>query len=89
MNKKAKISPLAKQVRENSIGWMLKRLGSQLDLEMAHELKQRGLNLNQFTVLMTLMEEEGQTQTQIGKKIKMQILHFRKASCVIHHHPKA
>ncbi|NOR71960.1 MAG: MarR family transcriptional regulator [Methylomarinum sp.] len=71
MNKKAKTSPLAKQVRKNSIGWMLKRLGSQLDLEMASELKQRGLNLNQFAVLMTLMEGEGLTQTEIGKKIKM------------------
>lgn len=63
--------PQAKQVRENSIGWMLKRLASRLDSQMMLELKQHDLNLNQFAMLMTLMEEEGLTQTEIGKKIIM------------------
>ena len=71
MNKKQKTNAPAKQIRENSIGWMLKRLGSQLDSEMTIELKQLGFNLNQFMMLMTLMEKEGQTQTEIGKIIAL------------------
>lgn len=66
-----KSSKQTKQIREESVGWMLKRLGSQLDTEMTLELKQIGLNLNQFAILMTLMESEDLTQTEIGKKIKM------------------
>ena len=68
---KVNTQPPAKQVKENSVGWMLKRLASRLDSEMMLELKQHDLNLNQFAMLMTLMEEQGLTQTEIGKKIIM------------------
>ncbi len=53
------------------MGWMLKRLSSVLDAEMHRELSRLDLNLNQFAVLMTLLESEGMTQTEIGQKIGM------------------
>jgi DNA-binding MarR family transcriptional regulator len=71
MNKPGKNKPAAQKVRENSIGWMLKMLCSRLDSDMTKALQQLGLNLSQFAILMTLMEQEGLTQTEIGKKIVM------------------
>ncbi len=50
---------------------MLKRLGTQLDDKMTRELKQIGLNISQFSILMMLMENEGTTQVEIGKTISM------------------
>jgi len=61
----------AQQVRESSVGWMLKRLGANLDAAIGEELKNLGLGLGEFTILMTLLEEEGLTQAGIGKKIVM------------------
>lgn len=50
---------------------MLKRLSVALDDQMSNELQPLDLNLGQFAVLMTLLEAEGLTQTEIGKKIGM------------------
>jgi len=71
MNKSSKIKPKAQEVRESSVGWMLKVLCTRLDAEMTKALKQLDLNLSQFAIFMTLMEEEGLTQTEIGGKIAM------------------
>lgn len=71
MKKQTDSHASARQVRMNSIGWMLNRLSSQLNREMTRALKQIGLNLNQFVTLMTLLENEGLTQTEIGGKIAM------------------
>lgn len=50
---------------------MLKRLSAALDAQMSNELQRLDLNLGQFAVLMTLLEAEGLTQTEIGRKIAM------------------
>ncbi len=69
MKARNKTKQSTKQVREQSVGWMLKMLGTSLDAEMHRELKHLGLDLRQFAVLMTLSEIEGLTQAEIGKKI--------------------
>lgn len=61
----------AQQVRESSVGWMLKRLGANLDAAISKELKKLGLGPGGFVILMTLLEEEGLSQAGIGKKILM------------------
>lgn len=71
MRERVKTGPPARNVRENSVGWMLKVLCTSLDAEMGNELKRLDLNLGQFAVLMTLSEAEGLTQSEIGKKIAM------------------
>ncbi len=58
-------------VRQTSAGWMLKRLCAYLDADMNDELRHVDLNLNQFAVLMTLLEVEGLTQAEIGRRIAM------------------
>jgi DNA-binding MarR family transcriptional regulator len=63
--------PGAQEVRESSIGWMLKSLSISLDKEMKEELGELGLAFGHFGVLMTLLEKEGLTQTEIGRKIAM------------------
>lgn len=66
-----KIKTQTQNVRRTSVGWMLKNLYSSLDAEMNKELECLDLNINQFAVMMTLLENEGLTQVQIGKKIAM------------------
>ncbi len=44
-------------------------ISARLDSLVKQELKRLGLDLKQFGVLMALLEEEGLTQTEIGKKI--------------------
>ncbi len=61
----------ARTVKQSSTGWMLKRLCADLDADMNEELKHVDLNLNQFAVLMILLDTEGLTQAEIGRKIAM------------------
>lgn len=68
---KNKRTPNAQQVRESSVGWMLKRLSTSLDVAIGIELKKLGLSPGEFGILMTLLEEEGMTQAGIGKRIAM------------------
>jgi DNA-binding MarR family transcriptional regulator len=63
--------PIAGQVRQSSVGWMLKRLSGSLDRQMQARLKALDLNLGAFMVLMTLLEEEGLSQSEIGRKVDM------------------
>lgn len=71
MARKQRLEGQARQVRTTSVGWMLKRLSSRLDAEMKRALSRDGLNINQFAILMTLLEGEGLTQVEIGLKIGM------------------
>lgn len=57
--------------RENSVGWMIKSLSSKLDESMLLALKPLGLNLSQFGILMTLLENDGLSQSEIGKRISI------------------
>ncbi len=61
----------ARDVRQGSAGWRFKRLCASLDVDMGEELRRIGLNLNQFAVMMTLLEQEGMTQAEVGKIITM------------------
>lgn len=69
--KKNKLNKKAEFVRENSVGWILKRLCAQLDVEMKRALADVSVNLNEFAMLMTLMEYDGLTQSELGKKITL------------------
>lgn len=53
------------------MGWMIKALSTRVDARMTNALKPHGLNLGQFGILMTLLEEDGLIQSEIGKKISM------------------
>lgn len=65
------MNPDTKSVRENSFGWMLKSLCGGFDKEMTLALKVYGLNLGQFAILMVLLENDGISQSEIGKIISM------------------
>lgn len=58
-------------LREKSAGWMLKAISKWIDEELSLHLKPVGLSRVQFPILMVLLEEEGLTQVEIGKKISM------------------
>lgn len=58
----------AKQTRQTSTGRMLNLLTSKLNAEMNRRLQPHGLSLPDFAILMTLLELEDQTQTELGKK---------------------
>lgn len=71
MTKKKHIKRSAKRVRESSTGWMLNVVSSNSRCEMNKELDCLGLKIDQFAILMTLLEKDGLTQTEIGKKVLM------------------
>lgn len=50
---------------------MLKTLCARFDKRMIEVLKSHDLNLGQFAILMTLLEGDGITQAEIGKRISM------------------
>jgi DNA-binding MarR family transcriptional regulator len=61
----------AKTARKSSIGWLVKSLGAWLDSQMDIRLAPLGLSKGQFAIIMTLLENEGVTQAEIGRKILM------------------
>ncbi len=63
--------PKTETIRTNSVGWMMKIISTRLDSLIKHELKRLGLDVKQFGVMMALLEEEGLTQAEIGKKITL------------------
>jgi len=60
--------PDAKTTRQTSVGRMLNLLTRKLNAEMNTRLQPLGLNLPEFSILMILLEREGQTQSELGKK---------------------
>ncbi len=58
----------AKTTRQNSIGRMLNVLARRLNGEMNERLQPHGLSLPEFAILMTLLEHEDQTQSELGRK---------------------
>lgn len=61
----------ARQTREASIGWMIQRLARRLDDAMNARLAEYGLNLQQFAVMMTVLEHGSLTQAEIGRRFAM------------------
>lgn len=61
----------SKTVRQASVGRMLNLLSRRLNAEMEVRLKELGLTLNGFFILMSLLEAEGLTQSDLGNRIKM------------------
>jgi len=57
-----------KQVRTTSLGWMIQRIAKRLDLAMEARLSPLDMNLLHFAVMMTVLETEGLTQTEIGSR---------------------
>ncbi|MBV1866370.1 MAG: MarR family transcriptional regulator [Marinosulfonomonas sp.] len=47
---------------------MIQRISRRLDRKMGERLNRLDLTLQQFTIMMTVLETDGQTQTEIGNK---------------------
>lgn len=58
-----------RSVRLGSYGWYFKTLGTWMDNKMKEELAPFGLSLNQFAIIMTILEQEGLTQAEIGQRV--------------------
>lgn len=61
----------ARKIRENSIGWAIQRLARRLNMAMDARLSALDLTINQFKVMMIVLESEGLSQVEIGKKFEM------------------
>ena len=57
--------------RFNSCGRHLKILGAWMEKIMHDGLEPLGLSLNQYTIIMSLLEKDGCTQAEIGKKVML------------------
>lgn len=65
------ISDETRSIRLGSYGWYLKTMGTWIDNQMNERLEPLGLSLNQFTIIMTLLEQEGLTQVEIGQRVML------------------
>ena len=65
------MSARARETRENSIGWMIQRLGRKLDDAMNARLAEYEINLQQFAIMMTVLEHGSLTQAEIGRRFAM------------------
>ncbi len=61
----------ASEIRKSSTGWLIKSLGAWLDDQMDIRLTPPGLSRGQFAIIMTLLENDGMIQAEIGRKILM------------------
>ena len=53
-------------VRTTSLGWMIKRIARRLDEMLEERLARHGMTFRHFVVMMTVLETEGLSQTEIG-----------------------
>ena len=63
------MSKRIKGVREQSVGYLVKRLSSQMDAEMNAELKPLGLDIRFFANLMSLLIEDDLSQAELGQRV--------------------
>ena len=58
--------PASRQTRHASPGWLIQRLSQRFETAMEAALAPHGLALGQFALLMSVLETDGQTQTELG-----------------------
>lgn len=56
----------AMKVRTTSLGWMIQRLARRLNQAMEERLSRHDLTLRHFIIMMTALESDGLSQTEIG-----------------------
>lgn len=66
----AELAALVESVRQGSVGWHIQRLAAQLDTAMNRALEPHGLTIQQFAVVMTLIEHDGLTQREVGSRFR-------------------
>lgn len=60
-----------RRVREASLGWLLQRVAGRFEARMSAALAPEGLTIQQFAVLMRVLEHGGETQNAIGAAFAM------------------
>jgi DNA-binding MarR family transcriptional regulator len=63
--------PEARTLREGSFGWMIQTIAAAMNARLDIELGPLGLTRHQFGVLMILLDSEGISQAEIGKRINL------------------
>lgn len=63
--------PPARRIREGSFGWLIQTIAAAMNARLDVELGPLGLTRHQFGVLMILLDREGLSQAQIGKRINL------------------
>ncbi len=87
------ITVKAGMVRVSSVGWMVKMVAHLMDHSMGETLAPLGVTVDQFKVVMTLTEFDGQSQVEIGKKISLpsyaitRLLDSMETSGLVQRHP--
>ena len=71
MTKREILSETAHLTRTTSAGWMIQRLSAMLDEAMKADLAAEDLTLDQFIMLMTLSEADGETQTGLAARMRL------------------
>lgn len=64
----SELADAIRTVRLSSVGWQIQRLSGQLSGAMGNALEPHGLTLQQFAIVMMLIENDGLNQTEIGSR---------------------
>ncbi len=64
-------TPEARTVRQHSYGWYIQTLAAEMNARMDAELAPLGITRHHFGVLMILLDQEGLSQAEIGKRINL------------------
>lgn len=65
---KIQVAAAIRSVRQASVGWHIQRLSGELDRAMNDVLAPHGLTLQQFAIVMMLIENDGLNQREIGSR---------------------
>lgn len=57
--------------RTSSLGWVLQRASARVERAMEQRLSRHGMNIRQFAVMMTILEQGGLSQSEIGARFTM------------------
>lgn len=58
-------------VRTSSLGWMIQRIARRMERIMEERLSPHGMTVQHFAVMMTVLETDGLSQTEIGERFGM------------------
>lgn len=65
------LKPPDKIARRESTGWMIEAAASWIDAQLSAGLEPITMSKGQFAIIMVLLEEDGLTQVEIGRRISM------------------
>ena len=60
------IASRTREARQGSLGWLIQRASTRIEAALSQALAEQGLTIQQFALLMRVLEHDDQNQTELG-----------------------